>query len=292
MSNLRTIKKRASIPAALVAILAMVMSVVLVPLIAAPSANAEPLPKKEFETCGGSVALSFDLSNSLSASDVAKSKQAALELVKSLKGSPYRFGIYTFASHSPAAGNKNFTPVSLANEDGYNKVVAAINDIQMPAIRENLQGSPNGGTNWEGGLQAIANDIDSGIKYDAVYFITDGQPTWDNNGRNWLGNTTEVVELENAVTQAKRISDKGAKLIPVGIGQLSDDRLFDLYKPILPSEYYYPPRDPWKIDRSLTGQTNAGEDNLTRSSANYFARLFHIAGANGATDFYRMFPNR
>lgn len=230
MSNLRTIKKRASIPAALVAILAMVMSVVLVPLIAAPSANAEPLPKKEFETCGGSVALSFDLSNSLSASDVAKSKQAALELVKSLKGSPYRFGIYTFASHSPAAGNKNFTPVSLANEDGYNKVVAAINDIQMPAIRENLQGSPNGGTNWEGGLQAIANDIDSGIKYDAVYFITDGQPTWDNNGRNWLGNTTEVVELENAVTQAKRISDKGAKLIPVGIGQLSDDRLFDLYK--------------------------------------------------------------
>lgn len=254
MSNLRTIKKRASIPAALVAILAMVMSVVLVPLIAAPSANAEPLPKKEFETCGGSVALSFDLSNSLSALDVAKSKQAALELVKSLKGSPYRFGIYTFASHSPAAGNKNFTPVSLANEDGYNKVVAAINDIQMPAIRENLQGSPNGGTNWEGGLQAIANDIDSGIKYDAVYFITDGQPTWDNNGRNWLGNTTEVVELENAVTQAKRISDKGAKLIPVGIGQLSDDRLFDLYKPILPSEYYYPPRDPWKIDRSLTGK--------------------------------------
>ncbi|OIS20990.1 hypothetical protein BHF94_03925 [Corynebacterium diphtheriae] len=255
MSSLRIIKKRASIPATLVAVIAMVMSVLLVPLIAAPSANAEPLPKKEFETCGGSVALSFDLSNSLKPSDVEKSKQAALELVKSLKGSPYRFGIYTFASHSPAAGNKNFAPVSLANDDGYNKVVAAINDIQMPAIRENNQGSPNGGTNWEGGLQAIANDIDSGIKYDAVYFITDGQPTWDNNGRNWLGNTTEVVELENAVTQANRISDKGAKLIPVGIGQLSDDKPFDLYKPILPSEDdYYWSRYPWKIDRSLTGK--------------------------------------
>ncbi|CAB0709722.1 VWA domain-containing protein [Corynebacterium diphtheriae] len=249
MSNLRTIKKRASIPATLVAVIAMVMSVVLVPLIAAPSANAEPLPKKEFETCGGSVAISFDLSNSLSASDVAKSKQAALELVKSLKGSPYRFGIYTFASHSPAAGNKNFTPVSLANEDGYNKVVAAINDIQMPAIRENRQGSPNGGTNWEGGLQAIANDIDSGIKYDAVYFITDGQPTWDNNGRNWRGDTTEVVELENAVTQAKLISDKGAKLIPVGIGQLSDDKPFDLYK--LDNYSWI---DRWKKDYSLTGK--------------------------------------
>lgn len=49
MSNLRIIKKRASIPAALVAILAMVMSVVLVPLIAAPSANAEPLPKKSLK---------------------------------------------------------------------------------------------------------------------------------------------------------------------------------------------------------------------------------------------------
>lgn len=249
MSNLRTIKKRASIPAALIAIIAMVMSVVLVPLIAAPSANAEPLPKKEFETCGGSVAISFDLSNSLSASDVEKSKQAALDLVKSLKGSPYRFGIYTFASHSPAAGNKNFTPVSLANEDGYNKVVAAINDIQMPAIRENKKGSPNGGTNWEGGLQAIANDIDRGIKYDAVYFITDGQPTWDNNGRNWRGDTTEVVELENAVTQAKLISDKGAKLIPVGIGQLSEGKQFDLYKP-----NYYSWIDRWKKDYSLTGK--------------------------------------
>lgn len=249
MSNLRTIKKRASIPAALVAILAMVMSVLLVPLIAAPSANAEPLPKKEFETCGGSVALSFDLSNSLKPSDVEKSKQAALELVKSLKGSPYRFGIYTFASHSPAAGNKNFTPVSLANEDGYNKVVAAINDIQMPAIRENNQGSPNGGTNWEGGLQAIANDIDRDIKYDAVYFITDGQPTWDNTGRNWSGTTTEVVELEKAVTQAERISDKGAKLIPVGIGQLSEGKQFDLYIP-----NYYSWSDRWKKGYSLTGK--------------------------------------
>lgn len=249
MSNLRTIKKRASIPAALVAIIAMVMSVLLVPLIAAPSANAEPLPKKEFETCGGSVAISFDLSNSLSASDVAKSKQAALELVKSLKGSPYRFGIYTFASHSPAAGNQNFTPVSLANDDGYNKVVAAIKDIQMPAIRENNTGTSNGGTNWEGGLQAIADDIDRGIKYDAVYFITDGQPTWDNTGRNWSGTTTEVVELDKAVTQANRISDKGAKLIPVGIGQLSEGKQFDLYIP-----NYYSWSDRWKKGYSLTGK--------------------------------------
>lgn len=254
MSNLRTIKKRASIPAVLVSIIAMVMGVVLVPLSTAPSVNAAPLPKKEFETCGGSVAISFDLSNSLSASDVEKSKQAALALVKSLKGSPYRFGIYTFASHSPAAGNKNFTPVSLANEDGYNEVVAAINDIQMPAIRENIVGSPNGGTNWEGGLQAIANDIDRGVKYDSVYFITDGEPTWDNTGRNWQGNTTEVVELDKAVVQAKRISDKGAKLIPIGIGQLSQNKLIELYSPIDISKYYYPPLIPWRLDRSLTSK--------------------------------------
>lgn len=249
MSNLRTIKKRASIPAALVAILAMVMSIVLVPFNTAASVNAAPLHKDEFETCGGSVAISFDLSNSLSATDVEQSKKSALELIKSLKGSPYRFGIYTFASHSPAAGNKNLNPVSLADEEGYNEIVAAIKNIQMPAIRENIKGSPNGGTNWEGGLQAIANDIDSGIKYDAVYFITDGQPTWDNNGRNWRGDTTEVVELENAVTQAKLISNKGAKLIPVGIGQLSDDRPFDLYK--LDNYSWI---DRWKKDYSLTGK--------------------------------------
>lgn len=125
----------------------------------------------------------------------------------------------------------------------------------MPAIRENNKNTSNGGTNWEGGLEAIADDIDRGIKYDAVYFITDGQPTWDNNGRNRTGTTTEVMELENAVTQAERISDEGAKLIPVGIGRLSENTQFDLYKPILPSEAdYYPPSDPWKIDGSLTGE--------------------------------------
>lgn len=256
MSNLRNIKKRASIPAAFVAVITMIMGVVLVSFNTAPAANAAPATKQEFETCGGSVAISFDLSNSLSASDVEQSKTAALELVKSLKGSPYRFGIYTFASHSPAAGNKNFTPVSLANDEGYNDVVAAIENIQMPAIREGDKGSPNGGTNWEGGLQAIANDMDRGIKYDAVYFITDGQPTWDNNGRNWLGNTTEVVELEKAISQAKRISDTGAKLIPVGIGQLSQDKPIELYKPINPSNYYYHywQADPWQGAYSLTGQ--------------------------------------
>lgn len=87
MSNLRTIKKRASIPAALVAILAMVMSIVLVPF---QEATAQTTGERDkfFGTCGGSVAISFDLSNSLSPTDVENSQKAARKLVESLKAHP------------------------------------------------------------------------------------------------------------------------------------------------------------------------------------------------------------
>lgn len=221
MSSLRIIKKRASIPATLVAVIAMVMSVLLVPF---QEATAQTTGERDkfFGTCGGSVAISFDLSNSLSPTDVENSKKAVRQLVESLKGAPYRFGIYTFASQSPARGNENNEIVaeSLVTTEGYNKVLNAINSIQMPGILEKNSSSPNGGTNWEAGLKSIADDIDLGAKYDTVYFITDGQPTWNNQGRNWSGSTTETTELDSAVAQAKRITEAGAKLVPIGVGEI------------------------------------------------------------------------
>lgn len=254
MSNLRIIKKRASIPAALVAILAMVMSVVLVPF---QEATAQTTGERDkfFGTCGGSVAISFDLSNSLKASDVDASREAARKLVESLKGAPYRFGIYTFASQSPARGNENNEIVaeSLVTTEGYNKVLNAINSIQMPGILEKNSGSPNGGTNWEAGLKSIADDIDLGAKYDTVYFITDGQPTWNNQGRNWSGSTTETTELYSAVAQAKRITKSGAKLVPIGVGDIAKNKLIELYE-LKDSWWYGNPTKLWQIDRTYTGR--------------------------------------
>lgn len=254
MSNLRTIKKRASIPAALVAVIAMVMSVLLVPF---QEATAQTTGERDkfFGTCGGSVAISFDLSNSLSPTDVENSKKAVRQLVESLKGAPYRFGIYTFASQSPARGNENNEIVaeSLVTTEGYNKVLNAINSIQMPGILEKNSSSPNGGTNWEAGLKSIADDIDLGAKYDTVYFITDGQPTWNNQGRNWSGSTTETTELDSAVAQAKRITEAGAKLVPIGVGDISKNNSIELYA--LKDGWWHGIRTKlWQIDRTYTGR--------------------------------------
>ncbi|MHC9557677.1 DUF5979 domain-containing protein [Corynebacterium diphtheriae] len=259
MSNLRTIKKRASIPAALIAIIAMVMSIVLVPF---QEATAQPTGERDkfFGTCGGSVAISFDLSNSLSPTDVENSKKAVRQLVESLKGAPYRFGIYTFASQSPAKGNENNEIVaeSLVTTEGYNKVLNAINSIQMPGILEKNSKSPNGGTNWEAGLKSIADDIDRGAKYDTVYFITDGQPTWNNQGRNWTGSTTETTELDSAVAQAKRITEAGAKLVPIGVGDIAKNQLIELYE--LKDGWWHGTRTKlWQIDRTYTGRQMLGK---------------------------------
>ncbi|MFZ2599145.1 DUF5979 domain-containing protein [Corynebacterium casei] len=161
--------------------------------------------------CGSNFALVFDLSNSLSASDVQNLKEATTEMVTSLAGAPYSVGVYTFGTAAPASGHHNLPATSLADEEGTEAVLRAIGDVRLP-------GGNHGGTNWDRGLEQVANDMASGIKYDTVYFITDGTPTYDRNGANRAGNSTEITEITEAVEQSNRIARLGGKVIPVGAG--------------------------------------------------------------------------
>lgn len=161
--------------------------------------------------CGSNFALVFDLSNSLSESDVQNLKAATTEMVTSLSGAPYSVGVYTFGTAAPAFGHRNLPATSLADEEGTEAVLRAISNVQLP-------GGNHGGTNWEGGLEQVANDMASGIKYDTVYFITDGTPTFDNTGANRAGNSTEITEITKAVQQSNEIARLGGKVIPVGAG--------------------------------------------------------------------------
>lgn len=182
---------------------------------AQPAATAQtpftPAQDTGSGVCGSNFALVFDLSNSLTNSDIQNLKAATTEMVNSLAGAPYSVGVYTFGTAAPAFGHRNLPATSLADDAGVEAVLRAISNVRLP-------GGNHGGTNWEGGLEQVANDMASGIKYDTVYFITDGTPTFDNTGANRAGNSTEITEITRAVEQSNRIARLGGKVIPVGAG--------------------------------------------------------------------------
>ncbi|MFW9162162.1 DUF5979 domain-containing protein [Corynebacterium striatum] len=212
-----------------------------------PAATAQspftPTQNTGSGVCGSNFALVFDLSNSLSASDVENLKDATREMVTSLAGAPYSVGVYTFGSAAPAFGHRNLPATSLADEAGVEAVLQAISDVRLP-------GGNHGGTNWEGGLEQVANDMASGIKYDTVYFITDGIPTFDNTGANRAGNSTENSEITRGVEQSNRIERLGGKVIPVGAGRdLHANRQVEVYEWVWSTRMWR-----WQVHSRLTSQ--------------------------------------
>lgn len=185
-----------------------------------PQAQAQTNPPAQTSgVCGSSVAFVVDLSNSLTANDLTQLKNTLSGLVRSLQGAPYDIALYTFGSHSPFRGTTppgplvNIPARSLQTEAGFNEIIRAINAMYI-----NTQGQDTGGTSWAAGLQAVANDM-AQHNYEIVYFITDGQPTFDIRGNaNRAGNSTEQIEIDEALAQKARIEQAGGRIIPVGIG--------------------------------------------------------------------------
>ncbi|QTH59598.1 VWA domain-containing protein [Corynebacterium hindlerae] len=212
--------------AALLATLFMALTILVVPqAINPPKAEAQTSVAGE---CGATVAFVVDLSNSLSNADVSNLKRALASMINSLAGAPYNIGVYTFASKAPAAGlqNTNMNAVSLQDQAAVQQLLNKVGALELPG---NVS-AREGGTNWEGGLERVAEDIELGTKYDIVYFITDGKPTFDNSGINYKGNSTEQKELDNAIDQKKRIEKLGGKIIPVGVGDVGSTEKQPIYE--------------------------------------------------------------
>ncbi|MGO2215247.1 MAG: VWA domain-containing protein [Corynebacterium casei] len=158
------------------------------------------------QRCGLNVALVFDVSNSIeNIGGLPASKQAGRTVVEALRGaSGTKLGIF------------NFDTDSLTMHEGYDMVTQpnqAINTINSLRIAHN----GTGGTNWEGGLKRVN---DSSIKYDVVYFITDGVPTTNNskNPTNDLGYNTHNQDIYKAIDQANTLKSKGTRLEVLAVG--------------------------------------------------------------------------
>lgn len=237
---------------AVAAVLAITVAALTFPLTEAPPAQAQPAPSQpqpdlDLNKCGATVAFVVDLSNSLSPADLENQKKTLREMVKSLEGAPYTLSLYTFASAAPAYGdgNKNLKAISLRDPAQVKQLEDRINTLHLP-------GEAHGGTNWEAGLKQVADDIEAGTKYHTVYFITDGQPTWNNNGRNYLGNTTEVTEISAAVAQKDRFAKFNTELIPIGVGKVIQDKNpQNIYEP---SSYYDYYDGYWRVAQQLTSE--------------------------------------
>ena len=171
--------------------------------------------KREPTTCGLRVALLFDLSTSIvSPTDNLNAYRAAgRSFVTALEGTPSEIAVYTFGTDAPATsagttGNNDtlgLTPVSTA---------AGADRVRNKITGLTVQGSQY--TNWDAGLWQIHA---SGVRYDAVIVLTDGDPTrYGRPNATALptpspGVATRFIDVENGIFSANAVkADPGVSL--------------------------------------------------------------------------------
>lgn len=176
------------------------------------SRTANPARKTAEGKCvaqSANVAVVIDVSNSIGDAGLARSKEAAKTVAQTYSSIPgSKIGLYSFATQRPSSGSLVYNP-SVSLDDGGTAASALIDRLSLP-------GGSNGGTNWEGALLDVAN---SGVKYDVVYFITDGVPTTNNDRtpNNDNGSITHNIDIARAVTAANQLKAAGTRIEAFGV---------------------------------------------------------------------------
>ncbi|MDO5730963.1 hypothetical protein [Corynebacterium sphenisci] len=163
----------------------------------APEGNPKPR-----STCGGSVALVLDVSDSAGERGIGAFTRAAKAAVDALAGTSASIGVYDFATKAPANPTVAGGPFPVADEGDVRRLKDRIDRIGP--------GEP-GGTNWEGALAQVPAQ-----KYDVLYLLTDGAPT-TNNVRTGgdFGVAPHAADLSAAVAAANVLKSTGTRIVPV-----------------------------------------------------------------------------
>ncbi|WP_349864818.1 vWA domain-containing protein [Leifsonia sp. WHRI 6310E] len=166
-----------------------------------------PLPVQ----CGMDVALVLDLSASVG-SNLPTLKSAANSFADAFVGTPSRMAVYSFSAQSPSI------------EDGSGAVDEnrpALQSVSTQAGADAFKATYAGwglgaGTNWDAALQRVA---ESGVHYDAVIVLTDGNPTrWGGGAVHGDGANTHFTDVEAAVFSANAIKAQGTRVVSFGVG--------------------------------------------------------------------------
>ncbi|MGJ9412632.1 hypothetical protein ACHAAC_07960 [Aeromicrobium sp. CF4.19] len=182
-----------------------------------PAAVNPALP----EQCELNLALSLDLSNSVTDDQLAQMRQEISGLATGLAGYPVQVALHTFASNAPAtsaAANQPLPLTSLATSAGSEAVAAKADGIVRPA-------SAQGGTNWDRAFAAVTASPEA---YDALLFVTDGNPTQYGSPAAGPGSSTNVDTITRAVQSANALKEEGTRIIGIGVSDnLSGGALTD-----------------------------------------------------------------
>ncbi|WP_182141280.1 SpaA isopeptide-forming pilin-related protein [Schaalia sp. JY-X169] len=178
------------------------------------------------QTCNAGVKVAVVLDTSGSVNNYQNTlAQATTALVDGLTGTPSSVAMFSFAANSPGAVQNHPTPQSVETPAGANIVKGWYSTAGSNGQTANF--TPSGGTNWDDGLWKTAQGALSN-NYDIVFVLTDGNPTFSNNGRDrsGSGSMTTFRELERAVFSANAVKATDTRVVTVGIGgNLSDDNL-------------------------------------------------------------------
>jgi uncharacterized repeat protein (TIGR01451 family) len=201
-------------------------------------------------SCGISLALDFDLSNSITSSEFTQMRQASINLVTSLQGTPSQVGVYTYATFAPATNGSGGTvnhPTIPGTQPSANFALPAT-PIAAPGgattVTRRIAGltrvaSASGGTNWDQGLSQLVTGGQP--HYNAVLFITDGDPTTWGPNNNGSGTSTDDTTVNAAITSANAVKAAGTRVIAVGVSNTTGpavQRLQYISGPTRDSDYF------------------------------------------------------
>lgn len=175
--------------------------------LAIPRVNPPQVP-----ACGLNVAFILDQSNSMF--DVVSGgktrnqilKNAMLDVINGLTGTPTQMAIYTFGTNADVAGHTPLT--SLANSTTSAPLIQQINSLKDTGSYDN-----DGATNWDVGLSQLGASVSS---YDLVIFFTDGLPTVYGKPAKGIGSQSWFQMVDQAVFSANAIKAKGVPINAVG----------------------------------------------------------------------------
>lgn len=167
------------------------------------------------KVCGVSIAVVFDVSNSVSSSELKEFKKAAKAFVDDGLGqTPSTVTMFKFAS----TAKKISDAISLATSNGVDDAEDVIDDVDSSGVGQY--------TNWDQALQRVS---DNG-SYDLVLFLTDGDPTTYGDGSKY-GSDVYVKNLDEAIFSANQLKAKTGPagqptmILPVGIGLSTNSHL-------------------------------------------------------------------
>ncbi|MEW6891734.1 VWA domain-containing protein [Trueperella pyogenes] len=170
-----------------------------------PDALENPPVKMQ---CGQNVAVVFDVSKSIERRGLGAVKAAGYKVIDALAGSPAKLGLFNFASYAPSvSAAEQAVPLLLSDPASVKTLKEKVNALDLGSTV---------GTNWEGALRRVKN---SRVHYDAVYFVTDGVPSYNDDGtaKDIEGYWTHTTDLARAIDAANDLKKDGTHIeaIPV-----------------------------------------------------------------------------